>query len=157
MDSFSSHGRELRKIFYKFVHCQLSSVKYKLAHLELFNVKYKFLHLQLFGVKFLFSEKPYISQAELFSRYKQIFEVPHPVHEYTITRIPNKRYQTNTVRTFWGTRRTAALSYLGVDHFSRYCTKYTESKRTWKSKMLFQTAEHEIQNILILTWYFGST
>ena len=100
MDSFSSHGRELRKIFYKFVHCQLSSVKYKLAHLELFNVKYKFLHLQLFGVKFLFSEKPYISQAELSSRYKEIFEVPHPVHEYTIMRIPNKRYQTNTVRTF---------------------------------------------------------
>ena len=100
MDSFSSHGRGLRKIFYKFVHFQLSSVKYKLAHLELFNVKYKFLHLQLFGVKFLFSEKPYILQAELSSRYKQIFEVPHPVHEYTIMRIPNKRYQTNTVRTF---------------------------------------------------------
>ena len=64
MDSFSSHGRELRKIFYKFVDCQLSSVKYKFAHLQLFNVKYKFLHLQLFAVKFLFSEKPYISQAE---------------------------------------------------------------------------------------------
>ena len=34
------------------------------------------------------------------SRYKYIFEVPHPLHEYTKMRIPNRRYQTNTVRTF---------------------------------------------------------
>ena len=30
----------------------------------------------------------------------KIFEVLFPVHEYTKMRIPNKRYQTNTVRTF---------------------------------------------------------
>ena len=30
----------------------------------------------------------------------KIFEVPFPVHEYTKMQIPNKRYQTNTVRTF---------------------------------------------------------
>ena len=32
----------------------------------------------------------------LSSRHKYIFEVPHPVQEYTKTRILDKRYQTNT-------------------------------------------------------------
>ena len=36
----------------------------------------------------------------LSSRHKYIFEVPHPVQEYTKMRIPDKRYRTNTVRTF---------------------------------------------------------
>ena len=39
----------------------------------------------------------------LFLRHKWIFEVPHPAQEYTKNRIPEKRYQTNTVCTFWGT------------------------------------------------------
>ena len=30
-------------------------------------------------------------------RYKQIFEVPHHVQEYTKMRIPDKRYQNNTL------------------------------------------------------------
>ena len=33
-------------------------------------------------------------------RHKKISEVLHPEQEYTKMRIPNKRYQTNTVRTF---------------------------------------------------------
>ena len=32
--------------------------------------------------------------------HRQIFEVPHPVHEYTKMRIPNKRYLTNTAHIF---------------------------------------------------------
>ena len=36
----------------------------------------------------------------LSSRHKQIFEVPHPVQEYTKMRIPDKRYRTNMVCTF---------------------------------------------------------
>ena len=79
---------------------------YKFVHLQLFNVKYKFVHLQLFDIKFLFSEK-YIFRKQkraavsrhaslvldfkltrenddlLYSRHREIFEVPHPVHEYT--------------------------------------------------------------------------
>ena len=36
----------------------------------------------------------------LSSRHKQIFEVPHPVQEYTKMRISDKRYRTNMVCTF---------------------------------------------------------
>ena len=32
--------------------------------------------------------------------HKHIFEVLHPVQEHTKMWIPNKRYQTNTIRTF---------------------------------------------------------
>ena len=44
----------------------------------------------------------------LSSRHKYIFEVPHPVQEYPKMLIPDKRYRTNTVRPFWGTRSTSA-------------------------------------------------
>ena len=56
-------------------------------------------------------------------RNRYISEVLHPLHEYTKMRIPNKKYQTNTVRTFRGTWSVSALSYLGVDHFGRYRMK----------------------------------
>ena len=36
----------------------------------------------------------------LSSRHKQIFEVSHPVQEYTKMRILDKKYQNNTL---WGT------------------------------------------------------
>ena len=36
----------------------------------------------------------------LSSRYKLIFEISHPVYEHMKVGIPNRRYQTNTVRTF---------------------------------------------------------
>ena len=36
----------------------------------------------------------------LSSRHKEIFEVPHPMQEYTKIRIPYKRYRINTVHTF---------------------------------------------------------
>ena len=39
----------------------------------------------------------------LFSRDKYIFEASHSVQEHTKVQIPNKKYQTNTVHTFWGT------------------------------------------------------
>ena len=62
----------------------------------------------------------------LSSRHKFIFEVPHPVQEYTKTWILDKRYQTNTFCTFWGTWSASALRYLGLDHFGRYRTKICE-------------------------------
>ena len=69
----------------------------------------------------------------LSSRHKQIFEVPHPVQEYTKMRIPDKRYRTNMVCTFWGTWSASAWRYLGLDHFSRYCTEIcTVRVRLWK-------------------------
>ena len=34
------------------------------------------------------------------SRHKEIFEVPHPVQEYTKMRIPDNRNRTDTVRIF---------------------------------------------------------
>ena len=117
--------------FYKFVHLQLFIVRYKFVHLQLFNVKYKFVYLQLFDTKFLFSKNhifcrqkgtsaPLVSDFkltreidELLSpRHKYIFEVAHAVHEYTKMQIYDKRYQTNTVRTFWVTWNTSALRYL---------------------------------------------
>ena len=48
------------------------------------------------------------------------------MQEYTKMRIPYKRYQTNTVRTFLGTWNASALRYLGLDHFGRYNTKIWE-------------------------------
>ena len=120
--SIRGTNNELRKRLYKFVHLRLSSVKYRFVHLQLFNVKYKFVQAQLFALKFLFSEKHIFHKQKgtavcgrasvfsdfkltrengdlLSSRHKIFFEVPHPVHEYTIMWILNKRYQTNTVCT----------------------------------------------------------
>ena len=48
-------------------------------------------------------------------RHSFIFESPHPVHEYTM-RIPNKSTSRDTCS-------ASALSYLGVDHLSRYRKK----------------------------------
>ena len=55
--------------------------------------------------------------------HKLIFKEPHPVQEYIIIQIPNKRYQTNTVHNFWSTLGTSALRNLGVDHFGSHRTK----------------------------------
>ena len=119
---------------------------YKFVHFQLFSVKYKFVHLRLFDVKFLFSQKHIFDKQKitafygrasvvsdfkptwenddlLSSRHKSIFEVPHPVHEYTKMRIPGKRCLTNTAGTFWDSWNGSALRYLGVDHFDRYRTK----------------------------------
>ena len=40
----------------------------------------------------------------------KVFEVPHPAHEYTKMRIPNKTYRTNTARTLRGTGDASATS-----------------------------------------------
>ena len=132
---------------------------YKFAHLRHFNVKYRFFHLQLFDDKFLFSKKHIFRKQKrtdvygraslvsdskftrenhdvLSSRHKKFFEVPHPVHEHTKIRIPDKRYQTNTVRTFWGTWSGSALRYLGFVHFGRYGTKISGIQVTlWSIKL----------------------
>ena len=86
-------------------------------------MKYKFVYLQLFGIKILFSKEHIFRKQKrtvvygraslvsdfqltrenddlLSSRHKQSFEVPHPVHEHTKMRMPNKRYITNTTRIF---------------------------------------------------------
>ena len=56
----------------------------------------------------------------------------HPVQEYPKIQIPDKRYRTNTFRTFWSTRSTSALRYLGLDHFSRFGTKICKIQvRLW--------------------------
>ena len=52
-----------------------------------------------------------------------IFKVLQLVHEYTKMRIPSKRYQTNTFRTFWGNWSASALRYFGVDRFGKSRTK----------------------------------
>ena len=153
----------------------------KFVHLQLFNLKYKFAHLQLFDVKFLFSGKHTLRKQKrtavwgralvfldfkltqenddkLSLRHKWIFEVPHPVHGYTIMRIPNKRYQTNTVRTCWGTRGASALRFLGADHFSRYRKKIyrkqeklegKKSQCTWLTRWELDT--FSVQGILLAT------
>ena len=57
------------------------------------------------------------------------------MQEYTKMRIPDKRYRSNTVHTFWGTRSTSAFRYLGLDHFGRFSMKICEiilaSLKSW--------------------------
>ena len=45
------------------------------------------------------------------------------MHEYTKIRILDKRYLTNTARTFWGSWNGSALRYVGADDFGRYRMK----------------------------------
>ena len=115
---------QIRNRFYKSVRLQLFNVRYNFVYLQLFNVKYKFVQLQLFDVKLLFSEEHIFRKQQrtvvygraslvsgfqltrrnddlLSSRHKQIFAVPHPVHEDTKIWISNKRYRTNTAWIFW--------------------------------------------------------
>ena len=49
--------------------------------------------------------------------------LPHPVLEYTRMWIPDKRYRTNTARTFRGTADASATKCFGLDHFGKYGTK----------------------------------
>ena len=105
---------------------QLPNIFYKSIHLQLFNSKHKIVHLQVVRRQIFAFRKSCLSPREengclwsygsaslvsdfkltqenddlLSSRHKQIFQVPHPVQEYTKMRIPDKRYQTNTVSTF---------------------------------------------------------
>ena len=107
----------------------MPNIFYKFVHLQLFNIKHKIVHLQ-FVWRQIFFQKSCLSQTEengclwtygraslvsdfkltqenddlLSSRHKYIFEVPHPVQEYTKMQIPDKRNWTNLVCTFWGTR-----------------------------------------------------
>ena len=70
------------------------------------------------------------------SRYKNFFEVPHPVQEYTKMQIPDKKYLTNTAGTFWVTRRASALCHLGLDHFDILRTEIRRIQVTvWSTKL----------------------
>ena len=66
------------------------------------------LNINLLFFKNLLLQWPAIFEVQI------IFEVPDPVHEYTEMRIPNRKYQTNTVGTFQGSSSASALKYLGV-------------------------------------------
>ena len=62
----------------------------------------------------------YLSDTDLVGNPHSI--LVHPVHEYTM-RIPNKSTSRDTCS-------ASALSYLGVDHFSRYRAKiYGEQEK----------------------------
>ena len=59
----------------------------------------------------------------MFETLINFFEVPHPAHEYTKMRIPDKRYRTNMARTFRGTGDASATRFLGLDCFGMYDSK----------------------------------
>ena len=138
--SICGTNNQLPNIFYKFVHLQMINIKHKIVHLQVpwrqIFVFQKSCLLQTekngclwtYGRASLVSGFKLIREKDdlLYLRHKQIFEVTHPVQEYTKNWILDKRYRTNTVRTFWGTQSTSALSYLGLDHFGRFCTKIYE-------------------------------
>ena len=103
----------------------------------------------LFDVKFLFSENHIFRKQKRTAVYgpasvvldfkltrenDDLLSLRHPAEEYTKMRIPDKRYQINTVRAFWGTWNALAM-YLGLDHSGRYRTKICEIKaRLWNKK-----------------------
>ena len=110
---------------------------YKFVYLQLFNIENKIVHLQVVWSQIFVFWKSCLSQTEengclwsqgrasldsdfklmwenddlLSSRHKEIFEVPHPVQEYTKMRIPDNRNRTDTVRIFWVTWNTSSLKY----------------------------------------------
>ena len=94
-------------------------IKSEIDFINLFIFNCLTSNIQLFNVKFLFSEEHIVRKQKrtvvygraslvsgfqltrgndhlLSSRHKQIFAVPHPVHEDTKIWISNKRYRTNT-------------------------------------------------------------
>ena len=137
----------------------------KFVYLQLFNIKHKIVHLQVVWCHIFVFQKSYLLQIEgngclwsyghaslvsdfkltrenddlLSLRHKYIFELLHPVQDYTKMLIPDKRYQTNIVCTFWDTWSTSALRYiLGLDHFGRFSTKICEIQvRLWKKKFYY--------------------
>ena len=140
----------------------MPNIFYKFVHLQLFNIKHKIAPLQVVWRQIFVFLRSCLSQTEekgclwtygsasldldfkltrenddlLSLRQKQIFEVPHPVQEYTKMRIHDRKYRTNTFCTFWGTRSTSASRYLGLDHFGRYHTKICEIQvRPWNKKL----------------------
>ena len=99
-------------------------IKSEIDFINLFIFNCLTSNIQLFNVKFLFSEEHIVRKQKrtvvygraslvsgfqltrgndhlLSSRHKQIFAVPHPVHEDTKIWISNKRYRTNTAWIFW--------------------------------------------------------
>ena len=86
-----------------------------------------FFIFNLFDVKFLFSENHIFYKQKRTAVYglQSLVSVIKITREkddllssrHTKMRLPNKRYQTNAVRTFWGTSNASDLRYLGLDHF----------------------------------------
>ena len=136
-------------IFYKFVHPELFNIKHKIAHLQVvwrqifvFG-KSCFLQTEENGCLWTYGRPSLVSDFKLTRKNddllslkdKQLFEVLHPVQEYTKMWIPDKRYQTSMVCNFWGTQSTSALRYLGLDHFCWFGTKICEIQvRLWNKK-----------------------
>ena len=103
---------------------------YKFVHLQLLNIKHEIVQLEVVCRQFFVFRRSCLSQTEendclwnygcaslvwdfkftlenddlLSSRHKYIFEVTHPMQEYTKMQIPDKSCWTNLVSTFWGTR-----------------------------------------------------
>ena len=71
--------------------------------------------------------------------------------------IPDKRYQTNTVRTFWCTLTTSALSYLGLGRFG---TKIWEIKWDYwirnlsVSEKLVRLCIYSQHRVFPLLWWY---
>ena len=127
---------------------QLPNIFYKLVHL---NIKYKIVHLQVVWRQIFVFRKLYLSQTEenkylwtygcaslvsdfkptpenddlLSSRQMNFWGTAHCARAYNMW-IPDKRYRTNTVRIYWGTRSTWPLRYHGLAYFGRFDTKFCE-------------------------------
>ena len=79
------------------------------------------------------------------------------MQENTKMQIPGKRYQTNTVRTFWCTLTTSALSYLGLGRFG---TKIWEIKWDYwitnlsVSEKLVRLCIYSQHRVFPLLWWY---
>ena len=77
---------------------KFSSFQFQFSNFPIFHIFY------FFYVQFLFSKTFLISDFKLTRENndprKILYEVPHPVQEYTKMQIPDKSYKTNTVRAF---------------------------------------------------------
>ena len=76
------------------------------------------------------------------------FELPHLAINDTKMQIPDKKYRTYTVCTFWGTWSVSALRYLGLDHFVRMRTKVCGIQvKLWKKS--FSVLDSVVEALLI--------
>ena len=81
-----------------------------------------------------------------------LWGVPHPVQEYTIMRVLNKRYQANTVRTLWGNWSASASKYLSLDHFGKYNCGIRDFSVLDKLVRLCISSQHPV--FPLPWWYF---
>ena len=92
---------------------KLFDVKFLFSKNHVFRKQNRTARLWSYGLSLVSDFKLTRENDDLFFETLIIFyAVLHPEQEYTKMRIPDKRYRTNTVRTFWDTRSTSALWYL---------------------------------------------